>query len=230
MRANPFFLFIFLLSLFFSCGENKPSSKHPFALFFYPVEQEAKIYVYRDVIGGLDEQFHRIYSVKDNVGQHVVVERYAADGRLLEALNFNLDSLDIQDHMVVNNQQKKTQAMVYKTKYFPWNQKETTWFATKFEGVMDSTLIFYEMKRTLRGDEALLDVMGENQKAIKYKDRLRYTMLNPFTKKEKEINLTQFTYYAENIGLVEWKSTTNQKHFKLEQILTQQEWVKIIAR
>jgi hypothetical protein len=194
------------------------------------VEQEAKIYVYRDVIGGLDEQFHRIYSVKDNVGQHVVVERYAADGRLLEALNFNLDSLDIQDHMVVNNQQKKTQAMVYKTKYFPWNQKETTWFATKFEGVMDSTLIFYEMKRTLRGDEALLDVMGENQKAIKYKDRLRYTMLNPFTKKEKEINLTQFTYYAENIGLVEWKSTTNQKHFKLEQILTQQEWVKIIAR
>ncbi|MEI8193250.1 MAG: hypothetical protein WCG64_05260 [Flavobacteriia bacterium] len=194
------------------------------------MEQEAKIYVYRDVIGGLDEQFHRIYSVKDNVGQHVVVERYAADGRLLEALNFNLDSLDIQDHMVVNNQQKKTQAMVYKTKYFPWNQKETTWFATKFEGVMDSTLIFYEMKRTLRGDEALLDVMGENQKAIKYKDRLRYTMLNPFTKKEKEINLTQYTYYAENIGLVEWKSTTNQKHFKLEQILTQQEWVKIIAR
>jgi len=86
------------------------------------------------------------------------------------------------------------------------------------------------MKRTLRGDEALLDVMGENQKAIKYKDRLRYTMLNPFTNKEKEINLTQYTYYAENIGLVEWKSTTNQKHFKLEQILTQQEWVKIIAR
>lgn len=109
-------------------------------------------------------------------------------------------------------------------------KKETTWFATKFEGVMDSTLIFQEMKRTILRNETLMDVMGEEQHAIQYKDKFRYTILNPFTKKEKEINLNQYTYYAENIGLVEWKGTTNQVHFKLEQILTQQEWVKIIAR
>lgn len=230
MKKIRFFLFTLLIASLFACGKDKPSSKHPYASYFYPIEKEAKIYVYRDVIGGLDEQFHRVYSVKDNAGQHVIVERYAADGRLMEALNFNLDSLDIQDHMVVNNQQKKTQAMLYKTTYFPWKKKETTWFATKFEGVMDSTLIFQEMKRTILRNETLMDVMGEEQRAIQYKDKFRYTILNPFTKKEKEINLNQYTYYAENIGLVEWKGTTNKVHFKLEQILTQQEWVKIIAR
>lgn len=124
MKKIRFFLFNLLIASLFACGKDKPSSKHPYASYFYPIEKEAKIYVYRDVIGGLDEQFHRVYSVKDNAGQHVIVERYAADGRLMEALNFNLDSLDIQDHMVVNNQQKKTQAMLYKTTYFPWKKRK----------------------------------------------------------------------------------------------------------
>ena len=108
------------------------SSLRPYVNYFYPVIEEPKIYVYRDIIGGLDEQFHRVYSVNDHLGLHLVVERYSSDGRILEALNFNVDSLDIQDHMVVNRAQKKTQANVYKTQYFPWKKGEKAWFATNF--------------------------------------------------------------------------------------------------
>lgn len=222
------FVIGFVLLLFVGCNQNNTESKHPYAPFFYPVSEEPKIYVYRDIIGGLDEQFHRVYSVKDHLGQHVVVERFASDGRILEALNFNLDSLDVQDHMVVNRDQKKTKANVYKTLYFPWNKKQQGWFATKFEGVLDSTLILQELKRNIASDSALMDVMGEQVKCIKYKDKTTFTLINPFTKTEKVMKMDSYTYYAEGIGLVEWKSSGNKVHFKLEQIMTQEDWLKII--
>ena len=30
---------------------------------FYPIDTIAKIYVYRDIVGGLEEQFHRVQSL-----------------------------------------------------------------------------------------------------------------------------------------------------------------------
>ena len=38
-----------------------------YADYFYPYDTIPKIYVYRDVVGGLNEQFHRVYGVKDEV-------------------------------------------------------------------------------------------------------------------------------------------------------------------
>jgi hypothetical protein len=38
------------------------------------------------------------------------------------------------------------------------------------------------------------------------------------------------SYFAEGIGLVEWHSLNNKIHYRLEQVLTQQEWIKMIAR
>lgn len=229
---NKFFrllAFGLILIAISGCNDNDTlESKHPYVQFFYPFNNEPKIYVYRDIIGGLDEQFHRVYSVKDHLGQHIVVERYASDGRILEALNFNVDSLDIQDHMVVNRDQKKNKAYVYKTKYFPWNKKDIGWFASKFEGVLDSTLILQELKRNVLKDSEFIDVMGEQVKCIKYEDKTTFTLINPFTKSEKVMKMNSYTYYAEGIGLVEWKSSGNKVHFKLEQIMTQDDWLKII--
>jgi hypothetical protein len=36
--------------------------------------------------------------------------------------------------------------------------------------------------------------------------------------------------FAEGLGLVEWHSKDKKAHFRLEKILSQEEWIKIIAR
>ncbi|MEN9941671.1 MAG: hypothetical protein RL286_1169, partial [Bacteroidota bacterium] len=36
--------------------------------------------------------------------------------------------------------------------------------------------------------------------------------------------------FAQNIGLVEWYSSDKAVHYRLEKILSQEEWVKIITR
>jgi hypothetical protein len=113
-----------LLVLLFSCNSNKLDSKNPFAAYFYEVDSIPKIYLYRDIANGLDEQFHRIYKVEDSQGEHIVVEIYSADGRIIEALNYNVDSLNIMDHMVVNRNNEKTKAELFKDKLIPMNAQE----------------------------------------------------------------------------------------------------------
>ena len=105
-------IFFFLSAItIVSCSFNEQiKSTHPNAAYFYPIDSIPKIYLYRDVANGLDEEFHRVYSLGDKAGEHIIVERYSSDGRILEALNYNVDSLDLQDHMVVNFKQEKTKA------------------------------------------------------------------------------------------------------------------------
>ena len=79
----------------FSCSE-KNSNKSEFVDYFYPYDTIPKIYVYRDVVGGLNEQFHRVYGVEDEAGKHIIVELYSSDFRLTEALNYNHPSYGIR--------------------------------------------------------------------------------------------------------------------------------------
>lgn len=117
-------LFVSLLLLLSACS-NKENYKslNPNAEFFYPIDTIPKIYLYRDIANGLEEEFHRIYTIRDNAGPHIVVERYASDGRILEAVNYNVDSLTVFDQMVVDRFQKKEKAHIYKNKLFPMNLK-----------------------------------------------------------------------------------------------------------
>ena len=111
--------YIFLLvGIIFSCTE-KNSNESAFVDYFYPYDTIPKIYVYRDVVGGLNEQFHRVYGVKDDAGKHIVVELYSSDFRLTEAINYNYPSLELQDHMVTNGKKQKTKADLIKPKAFP---------------------------------------------------------------------------------------------------------------
>ena len=140
-----------------------------------------------------------------------------------------MDSLDVQDHMVVNFKQEKTKAKLYKTKLFPLNKEEQTWFATKFQGINDSTLFLKELKRNLVRQDVLKEIMEEESSCLEFHDIIRQTLLNPFTKKENMIEAEQISYFAEGIGLVEWHSLNKKVHFRLEQILNQDEWLKIIS-
>ena len=227
MRFLSFLLFAFILM---SCGEKMTEkSLNPQYNFFYPFDKTPKIYLYRDVARGLEEEFQRVYGIKDSKGKHIIVERYSSDGRLVEALNYNLDSLQVFDHMVVDRFRKKESALIYKNELFPFDLKKESWFASKFKGVVDSTLILREVKRKF-SKKLEIQVMEENKQALKFNETIRLTVINPFTKKEESRSAKAVTYFAEGVGMVEWHSPNKKVHFRLEQILSQEKWVQIISR
>jgi len=225
------FIILLFAGLFVSCSKSEDyESENPYFEYFYPIDSTAKIYLYRDVANGLDEQFHRIFAIKDSAGVHVVVEIYSMDGRILEALNYNIDSLDIMDHMVVNRNMENTKAEVYKNKIIPMNETEEVWFATRFPGFMDSTLILKEIKRKVDGQPREHEVLGESVTTVVMKDKIRMTNYNPFTKVENSIEGKSLNYFAKGYGLVEWHTTDKKVHYRLEKIMSQEEWLKIITR
>jgi len=206
------------------------TSKNPNAAFFYPLDTIPKIYQYRDIANGLDEEFHRIYTVEDAVGPHLIVEVYAGDGRLREAINYNIDSLVVQDHMVVNREQSKEKALLYKNQFFPFDLQKETWFASKFSGVTDSTVILQEVFRKFQSKQSTRVLAKTKVSSLVFKDKIRRTVLNPFTRTEKEVTGLQYSIFAEGYGLVAWHNRNKSIHFRLERILSQKEWIQIIAR
>ena len=229
------FLF-FLMLLFISCKpkSNKGASaksNHPYVNYFYPYDSTPRIYCYRNIANGLDEEFHRIYAIKDQKGHHVVVEKYASNGRIIEALNYNYDSLIVMDHMIVDRKNHKTSSILLKNKLLPRNNMEQTWFASKYPGHIDSTVILDELKRKVIKENIEYQVLEEEKrKAIIFEDFRRLTMINIFTKKEQSISTTGESIFAEGFGLIEFYSKNKVAHFKLEKVISQKEWIQYISR
>jgi hypothetical protein len=205
-------------------------STHPYYAYFYPYDTIPKIYLFRDVAHGMDEQYHRIYGLKDSYGEHIVVEIYAADGRIIEALNYNLDSLDVMDHMVVDRNQKKTKADVFSNRLIPESKGKEAYFASRCPGFLDSTLILKEVKRKVINGEIKISVLDESIQAVRMDDQIKLTNFNPFTKKENSIEGKAVNYFAKGYGLVEWYTPNKKVHYRLEKVMEQQEWIKIISR
>jgi hypothetical protein len=218
------------LVLFFSCT-SKPDFKsiNPNAAYFYQLKSEPKVYLYRNIVNGLEEEFHRIYTITDQAGDHIIVERYSSDFRILEALNYNIDSLNVLDHMVVNRFQQKEKAFIYKNGLFPMDLNEELWFASKFSGLTDSTVILYEKKRKFLEKKSTI-ILEKNTKTLVFSDKIIQTVLNPYTRKESANQAEMLSLFAEGLGLVEWFSKDKKLHFRLEKILSQEEWIKIIRR
>jgi hypothetical protein len=230
MSIFRFLIFGIVTILLFGCSDKAAfKTINPNASYFYPLLSEPKIYLYRNITNGLEEQFHRIYTITDMAGEHLIVERYDSEGRILEAINYNVDSLSVLDHMVVNRLQQKEKAMLYKNHLFPMNLSQEIWFASKFSGLTDSTVILYEIKRKLL-KQKLITSLEKKRKTLIFKDNLIITTLNPYTRKEYPIQTEMFSYFAEGLGFVEWHSKDKKVHFRLEKILSQDEWIKIIRR
>jgi hypothetical protein len=229
MRKSVLF---FIGVLFFAAcqSDSTDESVNPNAAFFYPLDTIPKVYLFRDVANGLDEFFQRIYLLKDSEGSHVIVENYSADGRITEALNYNIDSLDVLDHMVVNRNGEKTKAEVFKNQLIPFSSGQETWFATRFQGFLDSTLILKEIKRKIIGEEFDFQVLDEKVPTLKMKDRVRMTNFNPFTKQETVLEGESINYFAKGYGLIEWHTPDKKVHYRLEKIMKQEEWVKLMSR
>ena len=229
-------VFVGLLVLIFSCksknNENEQAkSNHPYVNYFYPYDSTPRIYCYRNIANGLDEEFHRIYAIKDQKGHHIIVEKYASNGRILEALNYNYDSLNIIDHMVVDRKNHKTSSLLLKNKILPRNKGEQTWFASKYPGHLDSTVILDELKRKVLKENISYQVLEEEKrKAVVFEDYRRLTMINIYTKKEQSISTTGESIFAEGFGLIEFYSKNKVAHFKLEKVISQKEWIQFIRQ
>jgi hypothetical protein len=207
---------------------DKVVSTNVFGPHFYTYDTIPKIYVYRDVAGGLEEQFHRVFGIKDTQGEHIIVEIYTDQGRIIEALNYNVDSLDIMDHMVVDRNQLKQKAELFKNRLIPEDKKSTAEFASRFAGIMDSTLFLHEISRTYSSTKKI-DVMGKQIEAVVFKDEIRLTLFNPFTKMEDEKVGESVVYFAKDFGLVEWHTPNKKGHYKLEKTMTQEEFVNLMS-
>jgi hypothetical protein len=226
-----------LLLLIFSCKSkndaiNQAKSYHPYINYFYPYDSTPRIYCYRNVANGLDEEFHRIYAIKDQKGHHIVVEKYASNGRILEALNYNYDSLTIIDHMVVDRNNHKNSAPLTKNKMIPWNDKEQTWFYSEYPSHFDSTIVINELKRkVIRKNVNITVLEDESRKAIVFSDFRQMTLKNIFTSKTiQSINTEGESIFAEGFGLIEFYSKNKIAHFKLEKVISQKEWIQFISR
>jgi hypothetical protein len=230
---NKLFIFIALIIGLSACtaeeNESEFVSKNMFGSYFYAYDSIPKIYVYRDVAGGLEEQFHRIFSITDTKGVHVVVETYTDEGRIIEALNYNLDSLDLMDHMVVDRKQLKQKAELFKSRLIPVDKKSTAEFASRFAGIMDSTLFLHEIDRKYSATKNI-DVMGKQVEAVVFKDDIRLTLFNPFTKMEDVKEGKSVLYFAKDFGLVEWHTPSKKAHYRLEKIITQDEFVNLMSK
>ena len=218
----------------FACGENTakqaiaPQSENEFYAYFYPYDTIPKVYVYRNIADGLEEQFHRVFSLNDSEGEHIVVETYTDDGRLTEALNYNLDSLDLIDHMVVDRNQENKKGVLFKHRLIPMDRTSEAEFASRFPGVYDSTFFLKEITRKF-SKEQQLDVMSERKNVVVFKDEIRLTLFNPWTKMEDVREGEAVSYYAEGIGLVEWHTPNKAAHYRLEKIISQKNFLELVS-
>jgi len=223
------YLVCLLLLSMAACSSNE--EREELRAYFYPENKEDKFYVYRDQTNGLDEQIHRIYTVKDSKGKHLVIERYNAEGRITEAYNYGLDSLLLDDYMVVDRDGKKRQAELFKNELFPIRRSGEMYFASRFPGVADSTFFLYEIKRRVEEEKVSKAMyMDKERQLLLCADHVRLTVFNPFTKKENSKESKVFTVYAKDLGLVEWFDEGKNVHFVLEQVLDRKEGLKLLGR
>ena len=229
--------YFLLLLIFFSCEEGqtknvKPHTESSVALhesFFYPYDTIPRIYQYRDIVHGMREQFHRVYGIRDGYGTHVIVEKYADGRRLTEAYNYSLDSLRVMDHMVVDRVGKNEKALIYQNELFPKDTSEI-YFASKFSGITDSTVLFYESFRKINSFEDRT-IMNQKTDCMKLNEVIRITNMDVRSKMESQPKTGNMSlYFGKGLGLVEWHDENKARHFVLERILNQKEWIKLMSR
>ncbi|TNE55459.1 MAG: hypothetical protein EP338_04110 [Bacteroidetes bacterium] len=220
-RALGLLLFLGL----YACG--KQTYKHPYSEFFFPYNEEVKVYVFKDHKNALKEQYYRVFGINDSYGKHIVLEMYSEDARLLQAYNYQADSLFVMDHMVVDRNKKKLKALLMKRDLFPGSVDEQSWFASKFPGFRDSTIILSEIKRNfVEASPQKMQVMDESRNVIVFRDTMRMTAINLGNKKENQVQSVFKVYFAEGVGLFRIEGEEGRADLRLDRILSQEEWLR----
>ena len=221
--------FLFLIS----CSEKKDkkiqgnSTVVSNQSFFYPYDTVPKIYQYREIKNGMYEQFHRVYGITRTNGRHILLETFTQDGRLTETYDFLLDSMVVYDHLVVGATGDIQPAVVNKNKLFPLDGKETH-FNSQFSGVTDAFVIAYDSRRRFNAFTKR-DILSKKVDCMKLIETLTVTNRDDKLALKNETSIDIVRYYGKSIGLVEWHDVSDNQHYILEDIITQNEWLKIIS-
>jgi hypothetical protein len=236
-------LLVFIIGCLFllnSCNSNEstyvpPTSVHPFANYFYPYDSVARIYCYRDVKQGLDEEFHRIFGIKDSKGYHIVVEKYVyyqGDYKMFEAINYNYDSLYVQEYIVVDSLDRTITATIKDNKLFPWKKTEQATFMTGFPSSQKSIDEIKSIKTNINQTNIDHLVLGkEKRKSMILDEAVVETFYNIYDKKPiTTLSRKGQSIFCEGFGLVEFYSKNKIVHYKLEKVLTQKEWKEFLHR
>lgn len=221
-------VFVMLIGLF-AC--NRTTSLNPLSEYFYPLDTEPMVYVYRDVAKGIDERFHRVYRIDDSFGEHIVVEIYSAEARLLEAYNYNIDSLNLMDHMVVDGNRVNQKGELSKTQFIPMNKTKKGVFQSRFPGPMDSTIIQYDIDRkVLPKQKKMQKVMDGNEETLVFQDDFVLTLFNSKNEATDQKKGTTISYYSKGYGLTRWHDKKKTLDFQLEKVMSEVEWAKIVSK
>ena len=227
-----FFALLSLITCLFSCSENKvPNSTKAKeisnASFFYVYDTIPKIYQYREVVNGMFEQFHRVYGVRRGDGKHILVEHFTQDGRLTETYDYLVDSMLVYDHMVVGVKGDIRAASLAKNKMFPLDNQEVQ-FKSIFPGLSEGFVLEYERIRKLDKFEKKM-ILSKEIECMKLNETTTMTNVNVDSKLKNESVNDIVVYFGKFIGLVEWHDKNFKQHYVLENIISQDEWLKIIS-
>ncbi|MFM7299926.1 MAG: hypothetical protein ACKO1R_02180, partial [Crocinitomicaceae bacterium] len=132
-------------------------------------------------------------------------------------------------HMVVNGKKEKEQAILYKNRLFPFDLSKEAFFASKFRGLNDSTVILKEILRKFNG-KTTVEFEKKKLESLVFKDYVRMTNIDIYQRKEEERTGEEMVYFSKGIGLTEWHSPSKSVHFKLEKILSQKQWVQLMQK
>jgi hypothetical protein len=238
MRFFNNFIAILFIVLLFSCSEKKSgkkeigfaTAKSEFAEYFYPEYKNPKVYIFRDSLSPLMEQYHRIYARNILDYRHNILEIYQTGGRFSEAYTYKLnDSLSLMAHTVFDRNKNKEGAEVLRTDLMPMSKKQSSYFVSRFKGPKDSTMMLAEIKRAYWKGPLKMDVMGKSMDVIIMTDTIRQTVFNPFTKQETVLNVLMRTIFAKNLGAVGFYTDNKQLNMKLEKIVSDKEWSALIS-
>ena len=94
---------------------------------------------------------------------------------------------------------------------------------------MDSTFFLKYIERSFV-KEGKADVLGKSVPTVEFKDDIILKLYNPWKKLEdvREGKATQI--FAKGYGLVEWSSENKEVQYRLEKIISQSDFVKLMAR
>lgn len=214
--------FLLLFSCDFSVEESTDSEG--IEDYFFPVQDEPVIYVYADENRPVDEKFFRVYRLKNDELDHLVVERFNASFRITEGFSFHLkDDLNVVDHMVVDANGLKRKAHLTKTSYFPQNRDDQAVFVSDFPAHIDSIVGVYASEKKVM-EEMDYEILDRQTKAIVIQDFVSLSFVNPDKQDGNSKKVETERIYAKGIGLTEWYTADKRIHFKLQRMLSNEWW------
>ena len=228
------FIFILIAVLISACSTSEESKaegkevKSEYAEYFYPTDSLIPfIYLYQEQNNPLNEKAHRIYRLEDATDTTLAIEYFNSDFRITEGFSFDINSFEVEDHMIVDGEGLKRKAKLTSNTFFPMSKDVSSHFISDFPSHLDSITIVYSSKKGIAETNLEVSVLGKNVPAILVKDTIIITMVNVYTQEGSKQEVVVDRVFAKGYGQVKWSSNDGEIVFELKKIVTNQWWENV---